>query len=153
VVSFTPLPLCPRGKSRRYPSDRRLGGPQSRFGRLGEEKILHLTGTRTPIPRSSSPQPVAIRTTLSRLLKTVYNDEKNLNSGVFLRFLINRPGFRDKPQRPGLHPLNQDVVAADSLLRLQNFSLAHAIRRAQENINGTNQLLIYDGENLLGRGD
>jgi hypothetical protein len=29
VVSFTPLPLYPRGKSSRYPLDRRLGGPES----------------------------------------------------------------------------------------------------------------------------
>jgi hypothetical protein len=32
VVSFTLLPLYPRRKSRRYPLDRRLGGPQSRSG-------------------------------------------------------------------------------------------------------------------------
>jgi hypothetical protein len=32
-----------------------LGGPQSRSGRFGEEKILDPTGTRTPTPRSSSP--------------------------------------------------------------------------------------------------
>jgi hypothetical protein len=30
--------------------DRRLGGPQSRSGRRGEEKILDPTGTRTPTP-------------------------------------------------------------------------------------------------------
>jgi hypothetical protein len=47
--------------------DRRLGGPQSRSGRSGEEKILEPTGTRTPTPRSSSPYQVAIPTTLSRL--------------------------------------------------------------------------------------
>jgi hypothetical protein len=40
VVSFTPLPLYPWGKSSRYPMDRRLGGPQNQSGRCGEEKIL-----------------------------------------------------------------------------------------------------------------
>jgi hypothetical protein len=40
MFSFTPLPLYPRAKSPRYPFDRRLGGPQSRSGRRGEEKIL-----------------------------------------------------------------------------------------------------------------
>jgi hypothetical protein len=35
VVSFTPRPLYTR-----YPLDRRLGGPQSRSGRRGEEKVL-----------------------------------------------------------------------------------------------------------------
>jgi hypothetical protein len=46
-------PLYPRGKRLRYSSDRRLGGPQNRSGRLGEEKILDPTGTRTPNPPSS----------------------------------------------------------------------------------------------------
>jgi hypothetical protein len=55
MVSFTRLPLYPRGKSLRYPLDRRLSGPQSRFGWHGEVKILATTGTRTPIPWSSSP--------------------------------------------------------------------------------------------------
>jgi hypothetical protein len=32
-----PLPLYPRGKSPRYPLDRRLGGPQSRYGSNEEE--------------------------------------------------------------------------------------------------------------------
>jgi hypothetical protein len=38
VVSFTPRPLYPQGKSPLYPLDRGLGGPQSRSGRGGEEK-------------------------------------------------------------------------------------------------------------------
>jgi hypothetical protein len=33
-----PRPLYPQGYSPWYPLDRRLGGPQSRFGRGGEEK-------------------------------------------------------------------------------------------------------------------
>jgi hypothetical protein len=43
-----------------------------------ENKILHLTGTRTSTSRSSSPQPVAIRvlTTLSRLPKCRYVKEQ-----------------------------------------------------------------------------
>jgi hypothetical protein len=48
VVNFTPRPLYPQEKNLRYPLDRRLGGPQSRSGRFGEEKILDPTGTRTP---------------------------------------------------------------------------------------------------------
>jgi hypothetical protein len=70
VVSFTPLPLYSQGKSPRYPLDRRLSEPQSRSGRFGEEKILDPTGTRTPNPQSSSPQPVAIPTTLPRRPRT-----------------------------------------------------------------------------------
>jgi hypothetical protein len=37
VVSFTLRPLYPQGKSPWYPLDRRLGWPQSRSGRGGEE--------------------------------------------------------------------------------------------------------------------
>jgi hypothetical protein len=42
VVSFTPWPLYIRGNL-----DRRRGGPQSRSGPRGEEKILDPTGTRS----------------------------------------------------------------------------------------------------------
>jgi hypothetical protein len=42
VVSFTPRLLYPQGKSPWYPLDRSLGGPQSRSGRGGEEKISQL---------------------------------------------------------------------------------------------------------------
>jgi hypothetical protein len=38
VDSFTFLSLYPQGKSPRYPLDRRLGEPQSRFGLDVEEK-------------------------------------------------------------------------------------------------------------------
>jgi hypothetical protein len=40
MVNFTPRPLYPRGKSPRYPLDRRLGGPQSRSGRL--KKMINI---------------------------------------------------------------------------------------------------------------
>jgi hypothetical protein len=53
--------------SPRHPLDRRLGGLRNRSGRCGEDKNLALTRTRTRTPRPSSPQPVAIQTTLSRL--------------------------------------------------------------------------------------
>jgi hypothetical protein len=52
VVSFTPLPLYPRGKSHRYTLDTRLDVPQDRSRRRGEEKILDSTGTRIPTLRS-----------------------------------------------------------------------------------------------------
>jgi hypothetical protein len=45
VVSFTPWPLYPREKRARYPLYRRLGGPQSRSRRGGEEKSLINTQT------------------------------------------------------------------------------------------------------------
>jgi hypothetical protein len=39
VVSFTPRPLYSEGKSPWFPLDRRLGGPQSRSGRVVKRKI------------------------------------------------------------------------------------------------------------------
>jgi hypothetical protein len=51
VVSFTPRPLYPHGKIPWYPLDRRLGGPQSRSGRGGEEKNSQPpAGNRTSNP-------------------------------------------------------------------------------------------------------
>jgi hypothetical protein len=50
--------FTPGEKSPRYPLDKRLGGPQNRYGssgRCGEEKILDLTGVRTPTSRPSRP--------------------------------------------------------------------------------------------------
>jgi hypothetical protein len=42
LVSFTLLLLYPRWKNRRYPLHRRLGGPQDRIRRRGEEKFFPL---------------------------------------------------------------------------------------------------------------
>jgi hypothetical protein len=56
---YAMVALAP-GKSFRYPLDRRLGGPQTRFGRYGEVKILDPTRTRTP---TLSIQSVSIRYT------------------------------------------------------------------------------------------
>jgi hypothetical protein len=50
-----PAALYPRGKDRRYPLDRRLGGPQSRSGHTGYRKNpLVSTGDRNSIAQSSS---------------------------------------------------------------------------------------------------
>jgi hypothetical protein len=56
VVSFTLRPLYSLVKIPRYVFDRRLGGPQSRSGRDGEEKNSQSPqGIELPEPRSSSP--------------------------------------------------------------------------------------------------
>jgi hypothetical protein len=70
VVRFTPLPLYLRGKSPWYPFDWRLGGPQSRSGRLTEERVLHLMRTRNSDP--SVVQPVASRHTDWALPARIY---------------------------------------------------------------------------------
>jgi hypothetical protein len=70
----TPAALSP-GKEAQVPNvHRRQAGPQSQSGRRGEEKILDPSGTATPTPRSSSPQPVAIPTALSRLLELSHTE-------------------------------------------------------------------------------
>jgi hypothetical protein len=61
VVSFTFLPLYPRGKSIRYPLDRRLGGRQSRSSRCGDEK--NLFSCRESNPNSSDVHRAARRYT------------------------------------------------------------------------------------------
>jgi hypothetical protein len=43
----------PPGKEPPVSIGQEVGGPQSRSGGRGEEKILDRTGTRTPTPRSS----------------------------------------------------------------------------------------------------
>jgi hypothetical protein len=48
-----PAALLPGKEPPHYPLDRRLGGPQSRSGRRGEEKILDPNGTQTPNPQLS----------------------------------------------------------------------------------------------------
>jgi hypothetical protein len=67
VVSFTLRPLYPQGKSSCYSLDKRLGGPQSRSGRCGEEK------NSQPLPglehRIIQPVAQCYTTELSRLLK------------------------------------------------------------------------------------
>jgi hypothetical protein len=65
VFSFMPRPLYAQGKSPCYPLDRRLGGPQSRSRRGGEEKNSQpLQGLELPVI-----QPVGQRytTELSRI--------------------------------------------------------------------------------------
>jgi hypothetical protein len=53
--------LTTQGKNPWYPLDRRLGGPQSRFGRGGKDKNSHpLPGPEPPPPKI---QPVAQRYT------------------------------------------------------------------------------------------
>jgi hypothetical protein len=61
VVSYTPRPLYPQGKSPWYPLDRRLGGPQSRSERGAEER--NSQPRRESNPRTPNFQPVAQRYT------------------------------------------------------------------------------------------
>jgi hypothetical protein len=66
VYSFKYQPLYPQGKRLWYPLDRRLGGPQSRSGRGGEEKNSQLLpGLESPIIQSVAQR---YTTELSRII-------------------------------------------------------------------------------------
>jgi hypothetical protein len=80
VVSFATRVLYPKGKSSWYPLERRLGGPQSRFGRGREEKNYQ------PLPRfehaiiqpvvqryTTELSPLFIRRLVVKLIFHVYN--------------------------------------------------------------------------------
>jgi hypothetical protein len=77
VVSFTPRPLCSQGKSPWCPLNRRLGGPQSRSGRGGEEITSSYRDSNPPII-----QPVAHTTELSRLFKSFYRFDDGRMDGT-----------------------------------------------------------------------
>jgi hypothetical protein len=69
VESFTLLQLYPQRNSTLHPLYRRLGGPQSRSGRCGEEPFVRAgDGTSSPRPARGL---VTIPTELSTLLSTV----------------------------------------------------------------------------------
>jgi hypothetical protein len=88
VVSFTARHLYPQGKNPWYPLYRRLGGPQSRSVRGGEEKnSQHLPGLEPPII-----QPVAQRSTteLSRYLSL---ERQDLGSEATFCFIFNSDSY------------------------------------------------------------
>jgi hypothetical protein len=109
VVSFTPRPLYPQGKSPWYPLDRRLGRPQSRSGRGGEEKNSQPPpGIERYFPDHPAPSLVAISTDLSRLL-TLYlkifslhlqpifiiHNHPNISHALIIIFSRYSAGLRD----------------------------------------------------------
>jgi hypothetical protein len=100
VVTFTPLPFYPQGKSPWYPLDGRLGGPQSRSGRCGEEKNLSPAGNRTLAIHS-----VAIPTELCRALKHV-----TLATGTARGCLTVNSGCRRRKPSVPLSAVNGCVV-------------------------------------------
>jgi hypothetical protein len=68
VVSFTPRPLYLRGKSPRYPLDRRRGGGKSRSAHCGgQQDLLSLPEIETQFLGHATSKLVAIPTELYRL--------------------------------------------------------------------------------------
>jgi hypothetical protein len=92
LASFTPRPLHPRERKPRFPLDRRLGGPQSRSGRRGEETILTLPGLeRRPLGRPIRSQSLYRRCypgTWCKLLTVVCPTADTPTSSVGVVFLL-----------------------------------------------------------------
>jgi hypothetical protein len=94
VVSFKPQPLCPRGKSPRYPLDRRLGGAQNRSGHRGDNEI-----PSCPLPVLNPERPahslVSILTALPRFpIVHVYNKSRDSSLGIALGYGLDDRGSR-----------------------------------------------------------
>jgi hypothetical protein len=110
-----PRPFYPQEKSFWYTLDRKLGEPQSRYGRGGEEKNSQpLLGLEPPII-----QPVAQRytTELSRLLGYGY---EGICVGIFMTTLTrgtiwNLLQYRRNIHRRGLHKYRVHYVDSISL--------------------------------------
>jgi len=89
AVSYTTRPLYPRGKSPRHPLDRRLGGPQRRSGRGGEEEnSLPLPGIE---PRSPSRSLVTLLSEQPRLAhhsRDEQRNEENYRTGSVICFYL-----------------------------------------------------------------
>jgi hypothetical protein len=106
--------LNPRGKSPQYPLYRRLGGPQSPFGRCGIKKNFFPVPGIEPWPPSL--WPVAVPTDLSWLCKTAEDSPVSImisseagqseNRGFILdmgkRFFCS-PQFWEEPTQPPMY--------------------------------------------------
>jgi hypothetical protein len=83
VVSFMPRPLYPRSKSSRFLLNRRLGGPQSRSGRVGKEKISHHCRCRELDPGRLACSLVSILTELPRLVfRVIWTVSKSVSNKI-----------------------------------------------------------------------
>jgi hypothetical protein len=90
VVNFTPRPLCLQRNSPWHLLDRRLGGPQSRSGRGGEEINSHLlSGLELPIiqlvTRWTIPAPTAGSASYIRVGLALFNGPDWLPSFLSLK--------------------------------------------------------------------
>jgi hypothetical protein len=94
-----PAALLP-GKEPQDLLDRKLSGPQSRSGRLGKEKILDLTETRTPTSRSSSPSLYRLRYPGSQSIPTIC-----FIIEFFIFFYLNIGGWSPYWVHSALRPL------------------------------------------------
>jgi hypothetical protein len=93
LVSFTPQPLYPQGKSPCYPLDRELCRTQSRSGRGGQEKNSQpLSGLEPPII-----QPVAQSYTTELLGKGVICDLYTWHNGITAAHYHQSTNFSSGP--------------------------------------------------------
>jgi hypothetical protein len=102
MISFTPLPLYPQGKSPRYPLHDGLAGRQSQSGRCGVEKdCLSLPGIE---PRPSIPLLVPIPTELPWLLTST--------ACIIIILLLTFRYQQSQIQASSLYTLNQHAFSS-----------------------------------------
>jgi hypothetical protein len=104
MVSFTPWALYTRGKSPRYPLDRRFGGPQSLSERGGEEKNSYHSPYRELNPGHQACSLVPMLTELPRLftlLKDQLSHKHKTNISVPEKWYWNhRKRWQRQPKCP-----------------------------------------------------
>jgi hypothetical protein len=118
VVSFTPLPLYTRGKSPRYPLDRRLGGPESRSGIREDNSWPYWDSNSDP----SVVQPdYAIPALYTLYMCCIYIEWSNNAAGCSNTIFLNKIFFRIffyrswKMRRPGGSDLTLLIYAMSNL--------------------------------------
>jgi hypothetical protein len=124
VVGLTPGPLYSQGKSPWYPLDMRLGGPQSRSGRGGEEK------NSQPLPGLEPPviHPVAQRYTTELYMKSKLGKVELVYPVMKRKFVSalcrqsgtgNAHGGKIRPNRGFLFAYPTGSVNRNSVVRLR----------------------------------
>jgi hypothetical protein len=88
VVSFTPLALYPRGKSRRQSLGRRLGGPQPAYTTWRKERSSPYRDLNS---NPSFGHPVASHYTASTISAPLYPHETNVKNIVLLILILMFP--------------------------------------------------------------
>jgi hypothetical protein len=124
MVTFTLRPLYPRGKNARYPLDRRLGGPQNRSGRRGEENILGDSSSDPTVsqPAASRYNDYAIPAPVFRVLMSIFlglstvpihEDETRDSRVEILSEWVLKMGDGEDWGKPELRPAIKTALTAD----------------------------------------
>jgi len=120
MVTLTTRPLYPRLKSRLYPVNRRMGGPQMGTGRFGGKKnLLSLPGFE---PRLV--QPVALITILQTVSFCKHISALN-NSGLF-QVLLLQPHWRSWYRCRLLDDYNLQSIVSNLTIKIKSWIKVHS---------------------------